>query len=68
MKISIDWDSDPNLNEYAIQNIVDEETGADIHWKDLKGKIFVDAYDDSNGRLVFILTDHTFEDKSECKK
>lgn len=65
MRISIDWDASPDLDESAIQNIIDEDTGAEINWEDLKGRIFVDAYDDSNGRLVFVLTDHTFEDKSE---
>jgi len=64
MRISIDWDSDPNINNYSLQNIVDEETGAEISLEDLKGRIFVEAYGDKHGRLVFVLTDHTFEDKS----
>lgn len=62
MRVIVDFNIHPAGNPYA-QAIVDDD-GELVDPDVLRNKILVDSYIDEYGRVVFVFTEHTFEDQS----
>ncbi len=62
MKITIDYNAHPDYGP-AYQIIKNEEDGEILSWRDIRDRIVVDSYENRNGQLVLVLTDHTYQEK-----
>lgn len=63
MRVFIDYDIDPEFG--GVQIVRDDISGRELAFEELVNRIVVDTYEDKYGRLVIVLTDHTFEDHSK---
>lgn len=47
------------------QIFIEETTGKAVDMEELTNRIIVDSYEDKYGKLILVLTDHTFEDRTK---